>query len=181
MTGPTLDDLVRRVDRLQMKNRRLKWVVALSIIGAIVLGIYYNLPHRQVYLPSLIVTLDGWDSGMISAQGTWSSEANKTLYPPSFPEKASKIVCYKKLGYCLESIATFKENLLLADHEMLEIERWDQERVITRPKPEGVCGQFVMSISRVMKSVDGLIVRTGESELCNGFPKEQRLRLGDRL
>jgi hypothetical protein len=179
MAEPTVDDLVRRLDRLQLKNRRLKWLTALLTASATAMAIYYNLPQRRIYLPSLIVILDGWDAGIVSAQGTWTSDANKALYPPVFPDKASKIVCYKDLGYCFESIATLKENLLHADQETLEIERWDQERVITRPKPEGVCGQFAMSISRAMKSVDGLIVRTAESGLCNSFPKEQRLRLGD--
>lgn len=179
MTEPTADDPVRRLDRLQLKNRRLKWLTALLTAVVIVTVIYYNLPQRRVYLPSLIVMLDGWDAGIVSAQGTWKSDANRVLYPPVFPDKASKIVCYKDLGYCFEAIATLKENLLHADQETLEIERWDQERVITRPKPEGVCGKFVMSISRAMKSVDGLIVRAAESELCNSFPKEQRLKLAD--
>jgi uncharacterized BrkB/YihY/UPF0761 family membrane protein len=55
MTEPTVDDLVRRLDRLQVKNRRLKWLTALLTAGAIVMAIYYNLPQRRVYLPSLIV------------------------------------------------------------------------------------------------------------------------------
>jgi hypothetical protein len=147
--------------------------------GVIFLAIYYNLPQKRVSLPSLIVILDGWDVGIVSAQGTWISDANRVLYPPAFPDKASKIVCYKNLGHCFESIGTLRDNILHAEHETLEIERWDRERVITRPKPGGVCGQFVMSISRAVKSVDALIVRTVESELCDGFPKEQRLRLRD--
>ena len=110
---------------------------------------------------------------------TWISDANKFLYPPSFPDKTSKIDCYKKLGYCFESIATFKDNLLLTQLDSLEIERWDREHIITRPEREGICGEHVMSINRAMKSVNALITRRSESELCDGFPKEQRLRLGN--
>jgi hypothetical protein len=157
---------------------RLKWLIAILTIGTIGLWIY-KLPSKPVYLPSLIVVLNSWDSGFVSAEGTWSSDADKTLYPPLFPDKTSKIVCYKKIGYCFESIATFKHNLLLAELDTLEIERWDRENIITRPKSEGICGEHVMSINRAMKSVDALITRRGESGLCDGFPKEQRLRLGN--
>lgn len=73
----------------------------------------------------------------------------------------------------------FKGNLLLAELDTLEIERWDRENIITRPKSEGICGEHVMSINRAIKSVDALITRRGESGLCDGFPKEQRLRLGN--
>ena len=154
---------------------RLKWLIAILTIGAVGVWIY-KLPPKPVYLPSLIVVVNGWDSGLVSALGTWRSDADKTLYQPSFPVKTSKIECYKRLGYCFESIATFKDNLLLADLDMLEIERWDRESIIIRPQKEGICGELVMSINRAMKSLDALITRRDQSELCDGFPKEQRLR-----
>jgi hypothetical protein len=168
-----------QLEKVFKVKTRLKWLIAILTIGTIGLWIY-KLPPKPVYLPWLIVALSSWDSGFVSAQGTWSSDVDKTLYPPSFPDKTSKIVCYKKLGYCFESIATFKDNVLLAELETLEIERWDRENIITRPQSEGICGEHVMSINRVMKSVDALITRRSEGGLCDGFPKEQRLRLGNR-
>src|SRR5262245_53415473 len=131
MTDPTVDDLVQRLDRLQLRNRRLKkWLTVLLIIGVIVMAIHYNWPRRKIIYLHYHIFLDTWDSGFVSAMGTWNSDADKTLYPPVFPDKASKIVCYRELGYCFESIATFRDNLLAAELDTLEIERWDRENII---------------------------------------------------
>jgi hypothetical protein len=175
----TEDDTQRRLARLQLRIRLLKCLTAVTGAVAIFMAINYNLPQRRVYLPFLIVMLDGWDAGIVSAQGTWTSDANRVMYPSGSPDKASKIVCYKDLGYCFESIATLKDNVLLANHESWPIEHWDAERVTTRPESEGICLKSAISINRKMKSVDALVVRANDGEFCNGFPKEQHLRLSD--
>jgi hypothetical protein len=36
MSKPTMDDLAQKVNQLQKKNRRLKWVTALLIVGTFV-------------------------------------------------------------------------------------------------------------------------------------------------
>ena len=157
----------------------MKCLTAVASAVAIFMAIKYNLPQRRVYLPFLIVILNGWDAGIVSAQGTWITDADKASYPVNFPDKASKLVCYKRLGYCFESIATLKDNVLLANHEPWPIEHWDAERVTTRPESEGPCLKSAISINRKMKSVDALVVRANDGEFCDGFPKEQHLRLSD--
>src|SRR5262245_47311542 len=80
-----------QLEKVFKVKTRLKWLIAILTIGAVGLWIY-NLPPKPVYLPSLIVAVNGRDSGFVSALGTWGSDADKTLYPSLFPVKTSPLL-----------------------------------------------------------------------------------------
>jgi hypothetical protein len=170
MTEPTMDDFVVRLDQLQRKNRRLKWLItALLTVGAIVIAIDYNLPQGRPLLPPLVVSLDYWDAGFVSGKGTWTSFGGEM----GFPVQTSEIKCSKDMGYCLESTATFRDGFLNVSLDMHEIDRWDQYQITTKTET-GLCGTSnPMQINRPTKSLTSIIVYTNKRDaICKDFPAE---------
>lgn len=170
MSEPTMDNFAERLDQLQRKNRRLRrWLVALLTVGAIIIGIYYELPQGRPWLPPLLVALDYWDAGFASARGTWTSFGGGM----AFPVQTSEIKCFKDMGYCFESVATFRDGILNASQNVHEIEQWDQYQITTKSE-KGLCiNSNTTQINRATKSVTGIIVYTNKGDaFCKDLPAE---------
>jgi len=137
------------------------------------------LDYEPVILPDLFVFLDLWQSGYVSAKGTWVLTGEKM----GLPEQTSHIQCFRDRRVCIEAIALIEgrgENRLLTlTSDEYEIERWDDYEIVTKPKQFG-CVRYIRRVNRVQKSVTGLRSTTSTDELCKGLEtKELHTTLSD--
>jgi hypothetical protein len=131
-----------------------------------------SLPPRHVFT-------DLWDSGYVSASGTWTIVGEEM----GMPRQTSKINCDRKVGVCTEATAilTFHdgEPSLSVDIDTYEIERWDQHEVVTKPLQFG-CTRYVRRITRLQKAVSGIRSTTSIGDECKGIDQgEKYLVLAD--
>lgn len=178
MNDSATDDLPQQLKQLRRKNRRLKWIMALVIVGTIVVTMFVadwfqkRIFHKLLALPPLIVALDGWDAGYVRAKGTWTSFGGKMDHPI----QTSEITCWKDMGYCFESVAQFDVGSsvygMALFQDMYEIERWDQHQITTKPNETGLCVRDTIQIGRATKSVTSIGRYRKDHPLCKGFPDE---------
>jgi len=123
------------------------------------------LDYGPVNLPRLFVFLDLWQSGYVSAKGTWILTGEKM----GLPEQTTHIQCFRDRRVCIEATALIegsgKNRLLTLDSDEYEIERWDDYEIVTKPKQFG-CVRYIRRFNRIQKSVTGLRSTTSTDELC---------------
>ena len=125
-----------------------------------------SLPPRRVFT-------DLWDTGYVSASGTWTIAGEEM----GMPHQTSKINCDRSAGVCTEATAilTFHdgEPSLSVDIDTYEIERWDQHEVVTKPLQFG-CTRYVRRITRLQKAVSGIRSTTAAGEDCKGIDQSEK-------
>jgi hypothetical protein len=151
-----LDEKTTNALRLHQKNRRIPetgdpmsfdTVKQVSDDGNL-------LNYAPVILQSKHVSIDLWDRGYVLAQGTWviAGEAQ------AWPEQTSTLKCDRALGTCSEATAVVSRGearVLSVDLDTYEIERWDQQEIVTKPLERG-CARYVRRFNRVQQSVSGI-------------------------
>lgn len=131
-----------------------------------------SLPRRHVFT-------DLWDTGYVSASGTWTIAGEEM----GMPHQTSEINCDRSAGVCTEATAilTFHdgEPSLSVDIDSYEIERWDQHEVVTKPLQFG-CTRYVRRIMRLQKAASGIRSTTSAGDDCKGLDQgEKYLVLAD--
>lgn len=117
-----------------------------------------------VTLPSKHVITEMWDRGYVSAQGTWTITGGET----ADPEQTSTLECDRARLECVEATATISHLLgpfLSVATDTYEIERWDSQEIVTKPKQFG-CVRSVRRLNRVQKSATGIRSTTSREEHC---------------
>lgn len=152
-------------------KRFLKCLASLLIVAILVIAIYYVKSPDGIFLPSSALFLNGWDAGYVSTRGTWTSLGETMM----FPVQTSTIHCYKDMGNCIESIATFRDRMLNLSQDIYEIEQWDQQQIIAQG-PKAYCvSRNTIQIDRSTKTVTAITVYKKDSDaLCKEVPTESR-------
>jgi peptidoglycan hydrolase-like protein with peptidoglycan-binding domain len=117
-------------------------------------------------LPRRIVSLNAWNSGWVSAEGTWTIVGDKM----ASPERTATIQCERGRAICTEAQAIvgnglggrYLENVDLNVHE---IERWDDKEITTKPLEFG-CVRYVLRINRSQQSVTAIRSTTSTEGIC---------------
>jgi len=118
------------------------------------------------------VFVDQWTRGFVSADGTWTV-AGEDL-PSS--EQTSSISCDRSQAVCRESTARVSRSgtarLLSVDVYTYEIERWNDEEIVTKPLQFGCSGTMHRWI-RSEKSVTGVRRTTSNEGSCRAFERRE--------
>lgn len=97
------------------------------------------------------------------------------------PIQTSTITCVKALNHCFAANAIlYDAKLLTSDLELLEIERWDQHEIVTKPT-DATCARTTTRLSRDQQVVTG-VWSTFNTPKCAslGFaPGDKHLRMVD--
>ncbi len=89
-----------------------------------------------------------WTNGYFRAEGTWV-----TVSPKRAVDVNTAIVqCSKDEGQCIEGTAFVFNGMLGADLNVLQIERWDEHEIVTKPD-DAACARNVLRISREQNRV----------------------------
>ena len=159
--------------------RTLAWLAAWPVVGMVVAGAlaWATTAKDNIGPGSADVFLRGWDSGWISASGSWELEGQ----PLAAMVNHTEIRCYRDEGVCFESAAEILplyagSKFLRARLERRPIERWDDRVVVTRNKDE--CYDYVMTIGRDTETVTALQLRPADiasRPACNFIPRVDEL------
>lgn len=118
------------------------------------------------------VFVDQWTRGFVSADGTWTAAGEEL---PS-PEQTSNITCDRAQAVCREATARVSRNgtarLLSVDVFTYEIERWNDEEIVTKPRQFG-CSGTTERWSRSDKSVTGVRSTTSNEGSCRAFERHE--------
>lgn len=138
-----------------------------------------TLEQKPPYLPRRHVFTDLWDTGYVSASGTWTIAGENQ----GFPQQTSRIDCHRQAGICTEATAILTADdgqpSLSVDIDTYEIERWDQHEVVTKPLQFG-CTRYVKRITRLQKAASGIRSTTASDAACKGIDQgEKYLILAD--
>lgn len=133
---------------------------------------FETMDYEPIDLPPLFFHQEDWDSGFVSAQGTWTIANEKQAWP----EQTSKIECVKDSRTCREAAASISRGLgggesprLSVNTETYEIERWDQHEIVTKPLDTLFgCVRYVLRLNRLQKSVTGIRSTISNKGLCKG-------------
>jgi hypothetical protein len=129
--------------------------------------------YRPTSLPSFHVFTDLWDSGYVSASGTWVISGERL----GFPEQTSKINCDRSLRTCTEATAILSggggDRRLSVDIDTYEIERWDEHDIATKPLQFG-CTRYVTRLNRLQKSVTAIRSTTSNDGMCSGTDRAEK-------
>ena len=137
------------------------------------------LDQKPSYLPRRHVFTDRWDTGYVSASGTWTIAGEEM----GVPQQTSMIDCHRQAGLCTEATAILRtgdgQGSLFLDIDTYEIERWDEHEVVTKPLQFG-CTRYVKRIARLQKSASGIRSTTSSDAACKELDRgEKYLVLAD--
>jgi hypothetical protein len=111
------------------------------------------------------VFTDRWDRGDVSADGTWTVAGEAMAWP----EQTSTITCERAQAVCREATALISGKgsgrILTVDVQTYEIERWNDEEIVTKPRQFG-CTGTVQRWNRRQKSVTGVRRTTSNEGSC---------------
>jgi hypothetical protein len=124
------------------------------------------------------VFVDEWTRGYVSADGTWTVVGEEMASP-----ETSNITCERAQAICREATAkisrTGTSRLLAVDVYTFEIERWNDEEIVTKPRQFG-CTGTVHRWVRSDKSLTGIRSMTSNEGSCRAFERQEiRLVLAD--
>jgi len=128
-----------------------------------------TMDYRPIGLPFFHFSDHFWDSGFVSAEGTWTIPNEKIAWP----EQTAKIQCSKDSGTCMEATAIISRGgdspRVSVDIETYEIERWDQHEIVTKPRQSGSdCTRYIRRFNRLQKSVTGIRSTISNEGICKG-------------
>ena len=119
------------------------------------------------YLPGCYVYTELWDSGYVTASGSWTIKGEEI----ACPQQTSTIVCDRSTQRCTEATARLSSGqgqpLLSVDIATYEIERWDQHEIVTKPL-EAACTRLVKRINRLDQGVSAIRSTIASDGLCEG-------------
>lgn len=111
------------------------------------------------------VFTERWDRGDVSADGTWTVVGEAMAWP----EQTSNITCERAQAVCREATAlisgTGSRRTLTIELHTYEIERWNDEEIVTKPLQFG-CSGTVRRWNRTQKSVTGVRSVTSNEGRC---------------
>lgn len=132
-----------------------------------------TLDQQPPYLPRRHVFTDLWDSGYVSASGTWTISGEEMAWP----EQSSRIHCHRETGRCTEATAMLMaqdgQKSLHLDIDTYEIERWDKHEIVTKPLQFG-CTRYVRRITRLQKAASGIRSTTSADASCKGLDQSEK-------
>jgi hypothetical protein len=118
------------------------------------------------------VFVDQWARGFVSADGTWTIVSGEMISP----EQTSNITCDRAQALCKESTArisrTGSTRLLAVDTYTYEIDRWNDDEIITKPRQFG-CTGTVQRWSRSGTSVTAVRSMTSNEGSCRAFERSE--------
>jgi hypothetical protein len=118
------------------------------------------------------VFTERWDRGDVSADGTWTVAGE----PMVWPEQTSNITCDRAQAVCREATALISgrgaSRMLTVELHTYEIERWNDEEIVTKPLQFG-CTGTVRRWNRTQKSVTGLRSTTSNEGSCRTVEREE--------
>lgn len=118
------------------------------------------LDQLPVQLPPYVFISDTWDAS-VWASGTWTIVNGRQ----AMPLQTTHIECNRKWKYCVESTAMVEEdNQLVLNVEDNEVERWDDQEIVTKPKTSH-CVTETLRLSRSQNTVTR-VRRPTTSESC---------------
>lgn len=174
---------------------RLIRMVYLAVI--IVLAIFAFRTWQQlqalrsapVALPNFWFHVTGEPSQLrLLANGTWleSGPARPASGPVTGRLQTSAIECTKARMQCLESVAlveVMQKSFLEAQARAYEIERWNEQEIVTRPLQVDKCRVQVIALNLVDKSVSAQLSLPSDktADLCPGVPATLKLEDGSKL
>lgn len=131
----------------------------------------YN--YRPVSLPSLYVFTDLWESGYVSARGTWVISGEQM----ALPEQTSRIDCHRHFGTCTEATAIVSADgdnrHLSVNIDTYEIESWDKHEIITKPL-QFECTRYIRRVNRAQKSITGIRSTTSNEDTCKAIDRSEK-------
>ena len=144
-----------------------------------------TVEKRSVKLPGYFFLDDDWSSH-VTAKGTWMLEN----HPQGYPFHTSEIHCFRQRNTCVEAQAVYAKHHSLTVHtDLYQIERWDDDEIVTIPNDSSICMRYVMRISRVQEAVfktrstrwtEGLCDKVQTADLLlqlgDGFQVYQKMR-----
>ena len=118
------------------------------------------------------VFVDQWTRGFVSADGTWTVTGEDM----TSPEQTSNITCDRAQAVCREATArisrTGTTRLLAVDVYTFEIERWNDEEIVTKPLQFGCSGTMHRWV-RSSKSLTGVRSTTSNEGSCRAFERRE--------
>ena len=180
-TGPfdgVLDERTQRAIKAYQKNSGLPVTGLMDEHMLDQLSVDSNLVDRVTpSLPDKSFSARPWSS-YVEVSGTWIMENEES----GNPVQTSRVTCYKAWNACLESTASIVPGTsadLDLDHEFLEVERWDDHEIVTKPRDFG-CVRYTMRISRSRSSATKLRTTLRTAGICGAVDtKDFRIRMGD--
>jgi hypothetical protein len=136
-------------------------------------------PELQVLLGRKYLDLSWWNSGFVSAKGTWIFTNDKIANPI----QTTEIQCHKSRGICIEAVAYLDDGeFLRVGVEVYEIALWDSVEIITEPLKSSLCTRYIKRFNRVQQSVTGTRSTVSTTGECQGVEnKELHLELVDGI
>jgi hypothetical protein len=123
---------------------------------------------EPIPLPPSHTELDQWEKGFVSVSGTWVNDGDSE---PAMP-RVSQITCYKDGGFCIEAIAMMFMGTLKADSDLLEIERWDDVEIVTKPL-QANCTRTITRINLAQALVTSLRSTISTDPSCAAVDKNE--------
>ena len=118
------------------------------------------------------VFMERWDRGDVPADGTWTVAGE----PMVWPEQTSNITCDRAQAVCREATALISgkgsSRILTVELYTYEIERWNDEEIVTKPLQFG-CTGTVRRWNRTRKSVTGVRSTTSNEGSCREVEREE--------
>jgi len=169
-----LDDRTRTAVRRYEKDHRIPetgdpfsfdTVQAVRADDELVNSIPISLRPKQVFT-------ERWERGSVSADGTWTVAGE----PMVWPEQTSTITCDRAQAVCREATALISgkgpTRILTVELHTYEIERWNDEEIITKPLQFG-CTGTVRRWNRIQKTVTGVRSTTSNEGSCREVEREE--------
>lgn len=120
------------------------------------------LDNPPIRLPDFLLSTALWDSGYVSATGTWEISGEKQAWPI----QTSSIECIRSIENCREATAILDSGVILRlETEHYQIERWDQNEIVTKPL-QYECVRYIIRINRVQNSVTGIRSTAASTPSC---------------
>lgn len=162
-----------------------KFVKVLGILALTLLGVILIFgAHLTAIHLSVPVNLSGdgrvyvlqWDSGYVSATGTWVIDQERH----SSPLNVSKVSCVRDEHVCYEAQANVNSGYLNSDLDTYPIVRWDTS-TIQFQNNFPACVSYIYVIDRATQKLSGRRTKKADAdnELCGIISDDLRLSFTD--
>jgi len=97
------------------------------------------------------------------------------------PVQTSEITCIREVARCFHATAEVFNSMLVADSDVLEIDRWDSHEILTKPV-DSECVRSVIRLNRDAQTVSELQTTIKTTGSCEGLGlkfRDQHLHMID--
>jgi len=111
----------------------------------------------------------GWKT-YVEAEGAWVGDN----YNIGSPLNTAKVKCFKSSMVCISAQAnltrTFRLHVMNVNFDVLDIERWDDHEIVTKPYggSDGECTRYIIRISKRLERVTMLRSTIKDEGTCRG-------------